>query len=303
MKLIRSYYYLCIEWLAGVITRWLPSFALPIHGSVGISSLVGHGYLVLSIYSLTSFYYHSKKIIPCTIIDDGTLTKSDCIILQTHFPGITIIPKAQADKIIHTLLKKYPSILSFRKNERVHKFCMKVTDITLLPMYKKILYIDSDVLFFNTPTRIQKWIDTSERTYLYEPEHRAPDWGIADGWNFAGNAICHELNITLEERFNSGLLCIDKPTFPLELVNRVVTYMRTVDMDRSWLAEQYTLAAAFTHVRAKTLGNKYIHMALPDKNILNHASSYACIHFAYLAKPYFYREALKQFLQTNHFWR
>lgn len=161
--------------------------------------------------------------------------------------------------------------------------------------------MDVDILFINTPIRLVRWIDTDEQTYLYEPEYRSPEWGIGDGWNFAGNALRHALNISFEERFNSGLLCLDKSLLPLHFINRVVAYMHKVQMDKTWPAEQYALAAAFAQVHAQTFGRKYKHLAYPDVFVLNNISSYDCVHFAYEAKPYFYKEALKLFVKTNHF--
>jgi hypothetical protein len=300
-KIIRTIYYYFVKQLAKFLLKSLKPTKIPELGNVGVSSLVCHSHIIMFIYSLNSFYFHTKKILPCTVIDDGSLTLEDCSSLKKYFPGINIIVKHDADIRVRLKLRKYPAVLNFRKKETIHKFHLKVTDPILLPAYEKIIYIDSDVLFVGNPKRIVKWIDSSEKTYLYEPEYRSADWGIGDGWNFAGKAIQYALNISFDECFNSGLLCLHKKSYPLVFLNKVASYMQRVEMDKTWLAEQYSFAAVFSHLHAKKFGKKYKHLALPMSSVFESITEYACVHFAYLAKPYYYREVVKLLYRTKFF--
>lgn len=294
-------YFFSTKRIARIFLQNLKPVSVPYSGKIGVSSLVCHSHIDMFIYSLNSFYFYIKEPLPCTVIDDGSLTKNDFELLKKYFPGINIIPRQDADRKIETILKNHAAILNFRKKETIHKFHLKVTDPILLPPYEKIIYIDSDVLFVGNPKRINRWIKSSEETYLYEPEYRTPDWGIGDGWNFAGNAIKHALNISFDERFNSGFMCLHKKTYPLDFLNKIVSYMQLVEMDKTWLAEQYTLAAVFSHLHAKKFGKKHKHLALPIKSVFKNVTDYIFIHFAYLAKPYYYGEIIKLLFRTSFF--
>lgn len=300
-KIIRSVYFWITRLVAILSVPFILPRQIPSSGITGICSLVCHRDVVMFIYMLHSFYYYSQISLPCTVLDDGSLTSNDIRTIHKHFPGITILKKQYMDVRMKKKLREFPMIQSFRKKHNIHKFHLKLTDPFILPLYNRIIYIDSDVLFVNTPVRIQKWINTSENTYLYEPEYRTKDWGIGDGWSFAGNAIREALGIKFNERFNSGLLCVNKRSYPLKFLNKVVSYMHRVEMDKTWLAEQYATAAAFSYKHAETLGRKYKHLALPNFQVFRASNAYVCIHFAYLAKPYFYGIALKQLIQSRFF--
>lgn len=107
-------------------------------------------------WSLYSFLYFSG-LKPSAIIvhDDGSLGAADKSILTSKFGKLQVIPRKTADEKVAGLLENEKA-RHYRKHG--HPLILKLTDVFILSSAPKVMILDSDVLFFNRPEEIIKFV-------------------------------------------------------------------------------------------------------------------------------------------------
>lgn len=172
--------------------------------SFEIHLLICHEDIGMLIYCLKSFLYFSEKAYHVVLHDDGSLTKKDIKRLKRHFVNIRILKKKQADKLVYDKIKEYEAIKKYRysymcknwvyrTNFNPYVLSIKLLDFNLLSNAKKILVLDTDILFFKKPIEILEWINDDKENRILSSVEQSPR------------------NI-----FNSGILCINKDIFNLD---------------------------------------------------------------------------------------
>jgi len=139
------------------------SFTLDPAADVEVHSLISSrdlGVYLLAIKSLLRFSCGFKVVVH----DDGSLTERDKDVLRQHVQGIKIIDRSFADKVI---LQKYSGQeASLFLREQTPNF-MQVMDYFVLSESKKVIGMDSDVLFFQYPQALMDWVNGHEEVILY----------------------------------------------------------------------------------------------------------------------------------------
>ena len=112
---------------------------------------------VMLAWSLASFISQTG-ICPKTIVhDDGSFDKSTADWLESKFPELKVLSLEKANTLINNMIGLSPKLLEHRN--RGHKLIYKLVDIFLLSQAEKVMILDSDVLFFNRPEEILKFIN------------------------------------------------------------------------------------------------------------------------------------------------
>lgn len=107
-------------------------------------------------WSLYSFLYFSGlKPSAIVIHDDGSFDDMDKNALTSKFNNLKVISRAIADNKVTGLLNNKKAKL-YRKEG--HPLILKLIDIFVLGSAPKIMILDSDVLFFNKPQEIIKFV-------------------------------------------------------------------------------------------------------------------------------------------------
>lgn len=277
---------------------------IPKTGSSGVVTLISKEYVEMSIASLQSFFFHLERNLPCTIIDDGSLTKKDYLLIKKFLPGIKII---SASKYKNTTLNKlidYEKCYRYRNSNLKEKFNVKLFDPFINSYYKKIIYLDCDILFVNKPTEIADWIDSNKKSSLYASEYgygEKESSTLDQGWKIALRMFSNKYNSIQHLTFNSGFLCMHKDSFNLKKINQVLSHMYEVGLAETWATEQLTLSYLIAEDKNKNLYPLCLHLtrfSLPDKTILEGAKF---LHFAYKSKPYFYKFATFELIKNRFF--
>lgn len=107
-------------------------------------------------WALKSFLYHSGLCPKIIIHDDGSIDEKTANILKEKFNNLEILFKKQADEIIQNQFELPDLVLSYR--QKGHKLILKLVDIFLLSNGKKVMLLDSDVLFFRRPLEVIDFI-------------------------------------------------------------------------------------------------------------------------------------------------
>lgn len=276
--------------------------------SLGITTIVCHDHINYFILSLKSFFYFSSLNLPTTVIDDGTLTHLDIDKIRSNFINITIIKANTAKKKIKRLLKKYRYSYRFRMEENsiISNYNKKLFDPILLSVYKRFIYIDSDILFYSKPKEIIQWSSDKNRTLFYmkyTDEHINTEqrWG-----KLTIKILSHVWHAPSALGFNSGIMCGNKTDFRLPIVESYMQRMYSFNLQRTWLCEQFVYSLLFSQLHKK----HSIHMiglpsdtyaVLTEKNTRDQLFNHVCVHYHGETKKYFPVDALKLLHNTNFF--
>jgi lipopolysaccharide biosynthesis glycosyltransferase len=280
----------------------IPSKRLLQADQVGVVTLIGHKHVYMFIFCFSSFLYYFKKNLSCTVVDDGTLTERDVTIIKRHFQGIHIILHKKANQLIYKKLLSHPSLMRYRRLKLIDRFNLKLTDPFLLTNYKKIIYMDCDILFFRKPKEILSWANHGYGPPLYIPERPIKSNQNEPGeWAIVNNMFRDYMNLPIDRNFNSGLICIDRTQIDLELIDKSIDYTHRVKLDRTWTPEQYSLSAVCAKYKAVSLGNRYRHLIRPSDLYGQKKINYTLLHFAYLTKPLFWKYAMRLIIKTRFF--
>lgn len=289
------------------LTYLIPKLSLPKDGDAGVVVMLCHEHVPMLIGSLSSFYYFLKQYIPCLIIDDGSLTQKDRQKILSLFQNIKIIDSSKSKEIALKKLKKYPYCLKHRRENGVmNNFNIKLFDTILTSKFKKIVLLDADILFLNQPTEIKEWINSSSQNSLYARHFIYSNFQreeVDEAWLIILRMFRERINSKIDFGFNSGLICLNRSAYKLQRVEKILKYMYEVGLGETWAPEQYIFSTILAETKNKYLGDKYVHTHSTreyEKQITN-PFDHTAIHFAFLAKPKYYKLAIRLCLRTNCF--
>src|SRR5579872_1270469 len=111
------------------------------------------GDYLAAIWALKSFYHQSGKTYPLAIHIQGTSTVGMENQLRRHFPNARFILQGEADGVVEGYLRrrKLHRLLEMR---RAIPTMQKLTDFLTMTTARRIVILDSDVLFFHNPTEL-----------------------------------------------------------------------------------------------------------------------------------------------------
>ncbi len=133
------------------------------YGKVGMTTLLCHRDVPYFFYSLASFWFFLKERLPVYVVDDGTLSRFDKWLIR-FFLHLDINSVTEVDKHAAKYLKPYQMLYQFRFDND-SPILRKKIDAILLSPFKKSIYFDSDILFFNFPAEVFTWINKKKRRY------------------------------------------------------------------------------------------------------------------------------------------
>lgn len=181
---------------------------------------------LLALKSLLRFVRH----ISIAIHSDGTITDEHAEIFRKHFPGVRLISRQVADKLVGTALKDFPSCREFRSKNVVMS---QVFDFLILSRTERVIAMDSDVIFFDWPEEVIDWInnDKMRSLFTFEPLPFCPRIErlyitqlYSHGFKFAPH-LC------------GGFICMFRELLNLPLLEKYCEYVKANCTDRLYRAQ------------------------------------------------------------------
>ncbi|WP_030008240.1 hypothetical protein, partial [Picosynechococcus sp. NKBG042902] len=238
-----------------------------------------------TIWSLKSFYVFSEENYALCIHDDGTLNDQDKLEILKHFPNARLIERTMADREIYQKLQSYPSALKMREN---NPFSLKVFDFTYFSNTDKILFIDSDILFFAKPTDLIERINNSN----YKLNTFNKDWNY--GYSPDIEKIAKYINFELIPYINTGLGLIHKISMSFEKLEHFLSIPGIQDHPYGGRAEQTLIALCSSEYGFEFLSSDY------DVNIEKITPTDSpCRHYVSPIRYLMYKEGLKRLEQRK----
>jgi hypothetical protein len=128
--------------------------------------------------------------------DDGSLQTRDIALLSYHFPGSKVVVQAEADRIIGEKLAPYPLTAEARRS---YVMMRKLVDLYYFSDQERVLYVDSDILFFQKPVQL-----------LSQQEGNLFNRDIKSHYLYPEADLSRFTGITVKERINAGLSSLDR---------------------------------------------------------------------------------------------
>lgn len=229
-------------------------------------------------WTLKSFYAASGRKYALCIHEDGTLTSGQLQTFREHFPEARIIGRKQADNTMLGALAGFPRCQEFRS---ANFLSLKLFDFAHFLRSERLLQLDSDVLFFRKPVELLRRIEDGE--YRKNSVNR----DVASAYAITPDAAQKYGNVTLAERFNSGLGLIHRASLRLDWLEEFLA-IPGLARGHFWRIEQ-TLAA----LCSSRFGHDWLPAAY-DVALQSSHKDRPVRHYVGAIRPYFYREGIRE---------
>ena len=178
-----------------------------------------------AIWALKSFYREARVDWPLVIHIQGEAPPRVRKILARHFPDARIISQEEADAVVVTSLavRGLHRLLAARL---VNPYMLKLTDYALLSSARRLITIDSDVLFFREPRELVAY----DGAHLFQRDLES---------TYVANAVP---GVTPLPRVNVGLMSFLRESVSLERCDEYLLHFPKLE---GWLEQTlYALLAA-----------------------------------------------------------
>ncbi len=234
------------------------------------------------VWTLKSFYHFSQRQYALCIHDDGTLTQESITTLQDHFPDAQIIDRKQADEKILPLLESYPHCLEFRKTNHLSP---KVFDFAAYLQSDRLLLLDSDILFFQSPTELLNRIENPD----YQLNTLNAD--VTSSYTVEPEVVKTHLGFDLAERVNSGLGLIHKRSLSFDWIEEFLSLPDIIG--HFWRIEQTIYALCSSRFGVELLPPAY------DVHLEGSINGSPSRHYVGKIRHLMYSEGIRHLVQNK----
>ena len=201
----------------------------------------GH-YLKDAAWTAASWLTNSPAIAGMSLVFsvDGAANHEEMEQIESSFPEARFVTTTQ---MVYEIEGRYPRLAAFAED---HPLGRKLASIIAFSDLNDIVYSDSDVLLFDTPTEIQTAICGRKAMYLQNPEPAYDQATVQNAFNSG---------FEVAERVNSGVLYAPVGFLSGEVAELVVPLPRDVDRTSPtwWWIEQTILSVLLRAAQATPL--------------------------------------------------
>lgn len=249
--------------------------------NIQIISITSHGDFLMLITALKSFLYYSNIECMITVVDDGTLRSIDFLFLSYMIRDVQLIRNGQIHKIIEKKLG-IDDILYTHKNS---PFLLKKLSLHLLSKKRKVLLLDSDLIFLNKPDEIIDWSHgVYDEIYMRD---------VINSYILSDVETRHYFGTKPIQRLNSGVIGILKKDLNITLLRRLAhMYFKEFYTTRTPHFQIY-FAILFSRIKRKRkispLSDAY---KIPSEGISSN-QKITCFHFTSIYRHLYHQVAFK----------
>ena len=188
--------------------RVLTTTPLPVarRSEIEVRAFFGRQTLLEGIAALKSFYHFAPEAYALVVHEDGSLTRKDAELIFHHFPGARIIPRETADREVIPHLRR----LGFERCAELRRqfiLAIKFFDLAYYGTGRRLLYMDSDILFLDYPAAVIEALHVSDTEWR---DRYALDIHTCYSWPC--EVLEQALGIGILPAVNSGLLIFRSST-------------------------------------------------------------------------------------------
>ena len=196
--------------------------------------LVGAGRIPMMLWMAASLMTASKTRWKFVVHDDGTMQEKDEAMIAASLPGCRIVRCAVADAAVQKKLRKYPLLANYRST---HAFGKRLTDFAYFNRSKKVVSIDSDILFFRNPNLFfEKALESCETSVFLRD---LKNTSLIKNKKFAGKT-----GKKLAQLINAGIFSVPKHFMSMRVMEDILENYGLLNESRNtWFVEQTVIGA------------------------------------------------------------
>lgn len=169
-----------------------------------VTTLLGHAHVDLALRCLGSLLAYSAEPLRLRIHDDGSLTAEDRGLLAEGLADPDFVPRAEAEERLADHLAARPAT---REMRRTNPLGLKLVDALVLAPGERLLFCDSDVLFFRPFSGL--WGREGETVFLRDTQ---------SAYSVRSWQMLREPRLRLPGRVNTGLVAFPKAAYDPDLL-------------------------------------------------------------------------------------
>lgn len=181
----------------------IPSPSTGRGGTRWVTTLLGHAHVDMALLCLGSLLAYSAEPLRLRIHDDGTLTEGDRERLSAGLDGPEFVFRAEADERVAEVLSRRPATRELR---RTNPLGLKLVDAAVLAPGERLLFCDSDVLFFRPFSGL--WGSEGEAVFLRDSQNAYS----VRSWQMLG-----EPRLRLAGHVNTGIVGFPRSAYDPDL--------------------------------------------------------------------------------------
>jgi hypothetical protein len=237
----------------------------------------------------TAFCLHSLQK-NCTdfqvngiFIDDGTINKKLQSKIKRQFPNSRIIINSEIEAILDKKLpaNRFPTL---RRRRLSYPHLKKITDIHLLTQGWKLV-LDSDMLFFKSPTIILDWLTKPQLPFFMRDKESSYYYSTALMEQLVNNKIINQLNV--------GAVGLNSDTINWDDLESWITVLEREEGTHYYLEQ--ALSAMLAAGDNIIVADEQEYKVMPEKYEIEHPNS-TLFHFVASSRDDYFKKAWRTFV-------
>jgi hypothetical protein len=181
--------------------------------------MVSSDEFISMMWSLWSFFRSCEDRIGLVVHDDGTLRDEHYGIIRRQYPGSRVISADMASTLLSERLRDHPRCAKLRSTRHLSR---KVFDFFLFADADRILFADSDIVYYRSPLEVIRWpTGVADMPHVF----------IEDVWTnylIPVEEIKQRHGINIPPRINIGFGSMARSAFDLNFIESVLEDERLV---------------------------------------------------------------------------
>jgi len=252
------------------------------------------GDYLAAIWALKSFYHQSGKTYPLAIHIQGTSTGRMENQLRQHFPNARLIFQDEADRVVEGYLRrrKLHRLLAMR---RAIPTMQKLTDFLTMTTARRIVILDSDVLFFNNPAELAELTGGQGQEFRVQRD-------FMDAYTIALERGKSDFGINLQPAVNVGIVRLTPDAIDLEKCDEYLAHPEFAQLEGHTEQTLWALEASRRDLVSYLPDSYYISLGGPADCARLKARHYAGLSrgmFTHEGIPYLIRSGFLENLQRT----
>ena len=238
-----------------------------------------------ALWALKTFYFAAGVSYPLVVHLNGTMTTRALSRLRTHLPNARILQQQDIEGTVTNWLVNHncPRLQQVRSK---NGFMLKLVDVNLLSEARRLLVLDSDVLFFRRPDELLSAVRGAPDGMLFQRD--------ADStYNLTLDEARTELGINLAPRVNTGIMLFTKSAVDLCRCEALLEHP-AVARQTGWVEQTLYALVASAGDSVRYLSADYLVSLEPEESL----ASLVARHYAGPSRRYLTEEGLPFALQT-----
>jgi len=169
-----------------------------------VTTLLGHAHVDMALLCLGSLLAYSAEPLRLRIHDDGSLTGEDRERLAAGLAEPDFVPRAEAEALLEEHLASRPATRALR---RTNPLGLKLVDALVLAPGERLLFCDSDVLFFRPFSGL--WGAGGETVFLRDSQN---------AYSVRSWQMLREPRLRLAGHVNTGIVAFPRAVYDPDLL-------------------------------------------------------------------------------------